>query len=257
MRYLAAWLLAMFTLTGGAALAQEKYLRLFVDPALIGNGFSKYLLPRFSLKTGIRVGPAAAGEADALLGRYGDPPEGFDLHPVFSSAAGGVSFALGVRRGGPAAADQFLEWLSSDIGRRTIERFKVDGQAVYVAVEKAARSTTDAPRKGDATKGEKLAFSRCGRCHVINRKNRYGGIGSTPSFGAMKTLPRWQQRFEAFWTLNPHPAFTQIEGVTAPFDPARPSPIAPIRLTLKEFEDLLSFIHTIKKKDLGPPLQVK
>ena len=34
-----------------------------------------------------------------------------------------------------------------------------------------------------------------------------------------------EDRFDAFYTLAPHPAFTQIDGVTDPFPIDRPSPI--------------------------------
>ena len=44
-------------------------------------------------------------------------------------------------------------------------------------------------------KGEKLVRQHCTRCHVVGNLNKYGGIGSTPSFGAMKSLSDWQDRF--------------------------------------------------------------
>lgn len=257
MKYLAAALAAFLMVLAGPALAQQKTFRLSTDPALIENGFTKYLLPRFSLKTGIRITLGRAEDADVLLGRHPVQPAGI-AHPVFAPVDGGDVFLLVVRRGGEAAfGNRFLDWLRSDIGRRTVDRFEIGGQPVYAAVKAETKAAAPAPVTGDVARGEELAFRRCGRCHVINDKNRFGGIGSTPSFGAMKTLPRWQQRFEAFWTLNPHPAFTQIAGITEPFAPERPSPIAPIRLTQDELEDLLAFVHTIKIKDLGAPLQVK
>ena len=46
----------------------------------------------------------------------------------------------------------------------------------------------------DYAPGEKLTLFHCGRCHVINEKNKYGGIGSTPSFGALRTMEDWEDR---------------------------------------------------------------
>lgn len=67
-------------------------------------------------------------------------------------------------------------------------------------------------------KGERLVRQHCTRCHVVGDLNKYGGIGSTPSFGAIKSLPDWQDRFAAFWSLLPHPSVVQIEGLS----PQRP-----------------------------------
>lgn len=103
--------------------------------------------------------------------------------------------------------------------------------------------------------GEKLALYACGRCHVVSERNRLGGIGSTPSFAAMRALGDWQDRFDAFWTLAPHPAFTQIEGVTEPFPENRPSPIAPVELTLEQVHAIRDYARSIPAKDLGPALE--
>ena len=68
------------------------------------------------------------------------------------------------------------------------------------------------PAAGLVAEGQRLALHHCGRCHVVNDTNRYGGIGSTPSFAALRALPQADDRFAAFWTFNPHPAFMQVEG---------------------------------------------
>lgn len=106
----------------------------------------------------------------------------------------------------------------------------------------------------DYAPGEKLTLFNCGRCHVINERNRYGGIGSTPSFAALRSLDDWEARFDAFFSLNPHPAFTQIDGVTEPFPPDRPSPIHPLTLTLDDIRTIREFARTIPPKDLGAPI---
>ena len=103
----------------------------------------------------------------------------------------------------------------------------------------------------DYAPGEKLTLFHCGRCHVINERNKYGGIGSTPSFGALRTLEDWEDRMRAFYALAPHPAFTQIEGITEPFPINRPSPIYPMELTEAEIETIIEYTRTIPPKNLG------
>lgn len=103
--------------------------------------------------------------------------------------------------------------------------------------------------------GEKLTFINCGRCHVIGDHNRMGGIGSTPSFAVIRTWDTWREKMESFYTLNPHPAFTQVEGVTAPFPQNRPSPIHPISLTVQQIDIIVEFARTIEPADLGGALR--
>ena len=56
---------------------------------------------------------------------------------------------------------------------------------------------------------------------------------------------------------NPHPAFTQIEGITEPFDPARPPPIAPLILTPEEVKAISSFVSRMPAKDLGGGVEAR
>ena len=91
----------------------------------------------------------------------------------------------------------------------------------------------------------------CTRCHVVGDLNKYGGIGSTPSFGAIKSLPDWQDRFAAFWSLLPHPSVVQVEGMS----PERPKGVLAttkqILLTPSEVEAILAYVDTVPVKDLG------
>ena len=244
-RIVAVLILSQFV--AGAAEAQAKVFSLTADAELIETGALKYLLPRFSLKTGVRVAVVDA-DGDARLA------EDADGQAMFQSTSGRV-FRLSLADGdNRPLAERFRDWLASDIGRRAILKVKVNGAAPYGPVEATAVVEVAAVVEGDAVLGEEIALRRCGRCHVISKKNRFGGIGSTPSFGALKGLPEWEARFQAFWTLNPHPAFTQIEGLTEPFDPQRPSPIAPLELSLDELEALMAYVTSIKPKDLGGAL---
>jgi hypothetical protein len=90
---------------------------------------------------------------------------------------------------------------------------------------------------------------------VVSDKNRMNSIGSTPSFAVLRTLRDWEDRFQAFYVLKPHPAFTQIEDVTEPFDPTRPSPIAAVEMTLDDLENIMAFVQGIAPADLGRPVQ--
>ena len=63
-------------------------------------------------------------------------------------------------------------------------------------------------------KGREVVRQHCTRCHVVPNMNPYGGIGSTPSFAALKWLSDWEHRFEVFYTLPPHPALVSIQGVS-------------------------------------------
>lgn len=248
---IAAFILLALLAAAPAATAQKAFT-LRADPELVDSGALAHLLPRFSLKTQVRV-TLTDGEADAALGVAPSPAEA--AIPVFQSADGAAVYRLAIfETDARAHAERFRDWLTSDIGVRTVTRFDPGDGPIFARVEKRAVQVAVETPEGDPVLGERIALRRCGRCHVISDKNRFGGIGSTPSFGALRTLPRWRQRFEAFWTLNPHPAFTQVEGMTEPFDPQRPSPIAPLKLTLDEVEAILAFVILMKPKDLGPPL---
>lgn len=81
------------------------------------------------------------------------------------------------------------------------------------------------------------------------------GIGSAPSFAVMRSFADWDSRFSAFFALKPHPAFTQVEGVTDPFPPELPPAIAPIELTLEELEAIVAYVAALPPADLGKPLE--
>ena len=108
---------------------------------------------------------------------------------------------------------------------------------------------------GDAALGEKVALTQCGRCHVVNETNRMNAIGSTPSFALMRTFSDWQERFETFFILKPHPAFTQVAEITEPFPDHLPSPIAPVEVTLDEIDAITAYVSSIEPADLGAPIQ--
>ncbi|MFT4783521.1 MAG: hypothetical protein ACI9IV_001259 [Paracoccaceae bacterium] len=230
----------------GTAIAQERSFRLSVPETLLDSGFIKYLLPRFSLKTSVRITVVAAGaQADAAFGDSGVP--------VFK----GASILWHLQKTDGPHTDRFHDWLVSDIGKRTIEAFEVDGGALFSGDVTAAVAVTELVYEGDTVLGETQSLKKCGRCHVINDSNRMDAIGSTPSFAVLRGFADWQGRFESFFVLKPHPAFTQIEEVTPPFGDQTPSPIVPIELTLDELDAIVAYVSTIEAADLGAPMQLQ
>lgn len=222
----------------GVAAAEDKAFSLSAPEALRQTGLLKHILPRFSLKTGIRITVADA-PADAALGETGAP--------VFRQ--GEVIWHFD--KGEDADAGAFADWLRSDVGKRTVESFAPAGEPLFSAEVKVVAEVAEVAPTGDAVLGEEVSLRQCGRCHVVSEKNRMNAIGSTPSFALLRTFPDWLARFEGFYLLKPHPAFTQIAEVTDPFPENLPSPIAPIEVTLDELAAITAFVSAMAPADLG------
>ena len=230
------------SLSATPSLSQEA-LGLAAPDQVRDSGLLQHILPRFSLKTGIRV----IADENGIMSVAASPPG----KPVF--ARDGVTYHLRIQD--DPRQVRFEDWMLSDIGKRTIESFVPDQgppfDTQFDTVETAEETATNA----NTEIGRELSFTHCGRCHVIGPRNRMNGLGSTPSFAVLRAMPDWSERFEAFFALNPHPSFTQIAGLTPPFDPTRPSPIHPVEITLKDLEAILAFVSNIRAADLGAPLQ--
>ncbi len=95
-----------------------------------------------------------------------------------------------------------------------------------------------------AERGKQIAGVHCSRCHVIPGRSNMG-IGSTPSFKIMiKSGPAdWRDRFEAFFSLAPHPAFVTIKELRT--ERSGPAIAAPIFLSLREIDDLLAYVDDL------------
>jgi len=234
-------------LAPNAAMPQEVGFGLSAPAALQENGFLRFLLPRFSLKTGIRIG-LGADNPEVIISTAEGVPMMEGLGQVFYLQISGADTPQGER------AQRFADWLDSDIGRRAIAQFKVDGAQVFTAIETLQAADVATVFEGDARRGEGFALDNCGRCHVVGERNRMKGIGSTPSFSVLRSLPDWEERFSTFYARIPHPAIVQLEGVSEPFDPAFPPANQPLRLTLNELEDILTFVSGLTPADLGAPL---
>ena len=98
-------------------------------------------------------------------------------------------------------------------------------------------------------KGREVVRQHCTRCHVVPNMNPYGGIGSTPSFAALKWLSDWEQRFEVFYTLPPHPALVSIQGVSEERSLSLPVFVAEIELQIDDVDAILSFVRTLETPD--------
>jgi len=253
------------------AAAQGRGFTLAADAALEASGLLRYVVPRFALKHGIRPkvvtaeGEALAGlaaTADAVLAEdaavarlaaAGAAQAGREVFHVEGGAAYAVAVVAGA--GGAEGAQMFADWLASEIGQRTVGSFA--GPVAYVPGTGAVAVAAEVTFEGDAKRGEELVHLHCARCHVVSRKNRMGGIGSTPSFPALRALPSWREKFEVFWTANPHPVFLQVEGITPPFDPNHPPHVAPVHLELEDVDAILAYVQSIEPLDLGAPIELR
>ncbi len=99
---------------------------------------------------------------------------------------------------------------------------------------------------GDPKLGRKLAIEHCARCHVVGDYNKYGGIGSTPSFSLLVGLRDWRERFQTFFERRPHPVHVRIKDI--PKRTALPSNAAEITLTLSNVDDILAFAETLRNR---------
>ena len=236
-------------MVSGPARPQEAGFGLSSPVMLEETGFLRFLLPRFSLKTGIRVA-LQVNNPEVIISTDSGVPIMEGLGHVYYLQTTESRTPQGEK------ARRFAAWMESDIGRRAIAQFQIDGAQVFTAIEALQAAETESEFEGDARRGEAFAFANCGRCHVIGDRNRMKGIGSTPSFPVLRSLADWEERFSTFYTRIPHPALTQLEGVTAPFDPAFPPTNQPLLITLDQLEDILTFVSTLEPADLGAPLVV-
>jgi len=237
-----AAILALVSIAAPGA-AQDKEVKLHVPDGLIETGLLRHILPRFSLKTQVRVALVGQDEAEMVLGETG--------RPVME----GLGRVWHLKTNTPDAdTERFAAWLLSEVGQRTIMGFAPQGTSLFRAPELAAVAAPRGDLVGDADLGYSISRQNCTRCHAVDDNTQMSAIGSTPSFAILRSLPDWQERFEAFYVLKPHGSFTQIEGVTAAFPPDRPSPLVPITLTVAQVEAVVAYVAGMEAADLGQPL---
>ncbi|MEO1292544.1 MAG: cytochrome c [Pseudomonadota bacterium] len=245
--------------------AAQRLLRVVLDPSLAQSDLAEWLAPRFRFKTGITLvaaasdAPLQAGDAaDLALLPADEAEEAEAATPIAArEETTYVAVVLGSGDTETANARKLVSWLVSKAGQRAIQRFEPAEGPRFREPGAVTPVETAAVASAVTAKGEKLSLQHCGRCHVVSEKNKYGGIGSTPSFPALRTFTDYREKFDAFWTLNPHPSFTQVAGITPPFDPNRPPHIAPVELTLEDVEAITAFVVQMTPKDLGAAVQAQ
>ncbi len=246
----AAGFLMIALMVAAPARAEDRLVRMAVPATLVETGFLKHLLPRFALKTQIRVQIVAPQEAaEVALGTAA----GAGGQPVFQGAQD--LWHLSVLDSTHPGAQRFVDWLTSDIGTRTITAYAPQGVQMFTLPVVQTAEAEEIVFEGDAVLGQQLSRKMCGRCHAVADDMRLTDIGSTPSFFVLRTLPDWDYRFQAFYALNPHPSFTQVQDVTEAFPADRPSPIVPVAMTLEDLEAILAYVASLTPADLGAPLQ--
>lgn len=238
---------AILCLWPALGMAQDRLVGLHAPEALVETGLLKHILPRFSLKTQVKVQLVPASDANMVLGAQG---------PALFEGAGQM-WHMSVQTPDHAATERFADWLTSDVGRRTVTGFAPNGVALFTLPQETEPVALTAVATGDAIAGQALSRSKCARCHVVDDTTRWSGIGSTPSFAVLRSLADWEDRFAAFYALNPHPAFTIITDVTPPFPQDRPPAIVPVELTIDELEAVLAYVTAMSPADLGQPLSLQ
>ncbi|UWQ80361.1 hypothetical protein K3725_04940 [Leisingera sp. S132] len=228
-----------------AAAEEARLVRLHAPKVLEDSGLLRHILPRFTLKTQVKVELVGLDAADLILGAEGEA--------LFAGA--GATWHMQRMRQGHQGADKLAGWLRSEVGRRAIRGFAPEGVSLFAVVEAGSADPVSEGTAGDAALGLEVAQAECSRCHVVAEGAGIAGIGSTPSFRVLRSLADWEERFAAFYALNPHPAFTVVEEVTEPFPEDRPPPVYPVTLTLEDLEALLAYAAALAPADLGAPLQ--
>lgn len=96
--------------------------------------------------------------------------------------------------------------------------------------------------------GSDVAHNHCARCHVVDTKNLFGGISSTPSFPLLVNgLKDWEERFLSFHTRLPHPSIVRFKG--DPVDANKPVLTVPVELIHSDIDALVAYARTLKKGD--------
>ena len=102
-----------------------------------------------------------------------------------------------------------------------------------------AAAVGSATAAGSLDEGRRLAKEHCSRCHVVD-DNKFGGIGSTPSFRLLVTAFKdWRTRFKTFYARRPHPAFVSIEGKGRLREDLPPN-AHPVTLPARAIDDLVA-----------------
>ncbi len=120
--------------------------------------------------------------------------------------------------------------------------------ALAVAAISVFMASPPALADGDVGRGRELAETHCSRCHVVGDFNKFGGLGSTPSFQLLAGIADGRERFETFFERRPHPAFVRMPGLER-WSKA-PAYAPEFMVTPQSIDDILAFVATLEKRDL-------
>ena len=136
---------------------------------------------------------------------------------------------------------RFREQLSGPVSVRRLEAL-----AMCVAMASGLLAAPVLGFAADLENGRKLAREHCARCHVIGEGNKFGGIGSTPSFRLLVTAFKdWRTRFKTFYARRPHPAFLSIEGKGRLREDLPPN-AHPVELPARSIDDLVALAEHLE-----------
>ncbi len=111
-------------------------------------------------------------------------------------------------------------------------------------------TTTGAMASENVTaRGRLLAKKHCTLCHVVGDLNRFGGIGSTPSFQLLASMKDGEERFRRFFARRPHVSFVTLPDTKPPTD--YPLNVKPLALSYDEVEAIAAFALTLKDPRLA------
>lgn len=112
-----------------------------------------------------------------------------------------------------------------------------------------AWTVTASAADGDLAKGRALAQKHCAVCHVVGDFNRFGGIGSTPSFQLLASMQDGEERFRQFFARRPHPSFLSLPDREPPTDYPLNAPR--VRLNYDDIDAIARFALTLKDPRLA------
>jgi ABC-type tungstate transport system permease subunit len=105
-----------------ASWANDRLVRLYAPDTLIETGMMRHVLPRFTLKTQVHVELVPTVEAADMVW-------GTDGVALFQQDE--TIWKVALRDAPNAGTTRFADWLSSEIGQRTILGFSQDGTPLF------------------------------------------------------------------------------------------------------------------------------
>ena len=125
-----------------------KQVRVFVDPEFIESGLFKYLAPRFTLKTQVRL----------ILGEQSDAQVAIAIatgRPI--AQRGDVIWAVQLIDGEHPGAERFVDWLQGEVAQNTILAFAPETGDRFVIPEVQDTIEQVVNFTGDAALGLQVA----------------------------------------------------------------------------------------------------